>query len=90
MDAIGPHLQLLKDMGSTLLSMPTPSRGRHGAIWINFQGARAASEECRHTGANLRSLPSAWQISGFGWLFTTIWEPSSKQTQNWFAHAAHG
>ena len=33
MDAIGPHLQLLKDMGSTHVVYADTSRGRHGAIW---------------------------------------------------------
>ena len=33
MEAIGPHLQLLKDMGSTQLVYADTSRGRHGAIW---------------------------------------------------------
>ena len=33
MEAIGPHLQLLKDMGSTHVVYADTSRGRHGAIW---------------------------------------------------------
>jgi inosose dehydratase len=33
MDAILPHLQLLKDMGSTHVVYADTSRGRHGAIW---------------------------------------------------------
>ena len=33
MDAITPHLQLLKDMGSTHVVYADTSRGRHGAIW---------------------------------------------------------
>lgn len=33
MDAIRPHLQLLKDMGSTHVVYADTSRGRHGAIW---------------------------------------------------------
>lgn len=33
MDAIGPHLQLLKEMGSTHVVYADTSRGRHGAIW---------------------------------------------------------
>ena len=33
MDAIGPHLQLLKDMGSTHVVYADTSRSRHGAIW---------------------------------------------------------
>ena len=33
MDAIGPHLQLLKDMGATHVVYADTSRGRHGAIW---------------------------------------------------------
>jgi inosose dehydratase len=33
MDAIGSHLQLLKDMGSSHVVYADTSRGRHGAIW---------------------------------------------------------
>lgn len=33
MDAIGDHLQLLKDMGSTHVVYADTSLGRHGAIW---------------------------------------------------------
>jgi inosose dehydratase len=33
MDAILPHLQLLRDMGSTHVVYADTSRGRHGAIW---------------------------------------------------------
>jgi inosose dehydratase len=33
MDAIRPHLQLLKDMGATHVVYADTSRGRHGAIW---------------------------------------------------------
>jgi inosose dehydratase len=33
MDAITPHLQLLKDMGCTHVVYADTSRGRHGAIW---------------------------------------------------------
>jgi inosose dehydratase len=33
MDAITPHLQLLKDMGSTHVVYADTSRGRHNAIW---------------------------------------------------------
>ena len=33
LDAILPHLQLLKDMGSTHVVYADTSRGRHGAIW---------------------------------------------------------
>jgi inosose dehydratase len=33
MDAILPHLQLLKDMGSRHVVYADTSRGRHGAIW---------------------------------------------------------
>ena len=33
MEAIGPHLQLLKGMGSAHAVYADTSRGRHGAIW---------------------------------------------------------
>ena len=46
MDAIGPHLQLLKDMGSTHVVYADTSRGRHGAIWgpISQRPALQANE----------------------------------------------
>jgi inosose dehydratase len=46
MDAILPHLQLLKDMGSTHVVYADTSRGRHGAIWgpISERPALGADE----------------------------------------------
>ena len=46
MDAISPHLQLLKDMGSTHVVYADTSRGRHGAIWdpISQRPALQANE----------------------------------------------
>jgi inosose dehydratase len=46
MDAIGPHLQLLKDMGSNHVVYADTSRGRHGAIWdpISLRPALRAQE----------------------------------------------
>ena len=46
MDAIGPHLQLLKDMGASHVVYADTSRGRHGAIWdpISKRPALAAGE----------------------------------------------
>lgn len=46
MDAITPHLQLLKDMGSTQVVYADTSRGRHGAIWgpISLRPKLAAEE----------------------------------------------
>jgi inosose dehydratase len=46
MDAIGPHLQLLKDMGATHVVYADTSRGRHGAIWgpISQRPALPANE----------------------------------------------
>ena len=42
MDAILPHLQLLKDMGSTHVVYADTSRGRHGAIWEPISRASRA------------------------------------------------
>jgi inosose dehydratase len=46
MDAITPHLQLLKDMGAAHVVYADTSRGRHGAIWepISNRPALLASE----------------------------------------------
>lgn len=46
MEAIGPHLQLLKDMGCRHVVYADTSRGRHGAIWdpISKRPALAADE----------------------------------------------
>jgi len=46
MDAIGPHLQLLKDMGCSHVVYADTSRGRHGAIWgpISQRPALSADE----------------------------------------------
>lgn len=45
MDAITPHLQLLKDMGSTHVVYADTSRGRHNAIWGPISQRPALSEE---------------------------------------------
>jgi inosose dehydratase len=46
MQAITPHLQLLKDMGATHVVYADTSRGRHGAIWdpISKRPSLAADE----------------------------------------------
>ncbi len=46
MEAIGPHLQLLKDMGCAHVVYADTSRGRHGAIWspISQRPSLAAGE----------------------------------------------
>lgn len=46
MEAIGPHLQLLKDMGCKHVVYADTSRGRHGAIWspISERPSLSASE----------------------------------------------
>ena len=46
LDAIGPHLQLLKDMGSRHVVYADTSRGRHDAIWgpISRRPALSADE----------------------------------------------
>jgi inosose dehydratase len=45
MEAIGPHLQLLKDMGATHVVYADTSRGRHGAIWSPISERPALSPE---------------------------------------------
>ncbi len=65
MDAIGPHLQLLKDMGATHVVYADTSRGRHGAIWdpISKRPALSAGEWPTY-GAKLTAL--AERMAEFG------------------------
>ncbi|MDP1700332.1 MAG: myo-inosose-2 dehydratase [Aestuariivirga sp.] len=65
MDAIGPHLQLLKDMGSTHVVYADTSRGRHGAIWDPIsQRPRLQAEEWPVYGRKLTQL--AERMADFG------------------------
>ena len=65
MDAITPHLQLLKDMGSTHVVYADTSRGRHGAIWGPISERPALSpEEWPAYGRKLTAL--AERMADFG------------------------
>jgi inosose dehydratase len=65
MDAIGPHLQLLKDMGSTHVVYADTSRGRHGAIWDPISKRPALqAEEWQTYGRKLTQL--AERMADFG------------------------
>lgn len=65
MDAIGPHLQLLKDMGSTHVVYADTSRGRHGAIWDPISRRPALrAEEWPTYGRKLTQL--AERMADFG------------------------
>ena len=65
MDAILPHLQLLKDMGSTHVVYADTSRGRHGAIWGPISQRPALSaEEWPAYGRKLTQL--AERMADFG------------------------
>lgn len=65
MDAIGPHLQLLKDMGSTHVVYADTSRGRHGAIWDPISKRPALqAEEWPTYGRKLTQL--AERMADFG------------------------
>jgi inosose dehydratase len=65
MDAIGPHLQLLKDMGSTHVVYADTSRGRHGAIWDPISKRPALqAEEWSAYGRKLTQL--AERMADFG------------------------
>ena len=65
MDAILPHLQLLKDMGSTHVVYADTSRGRHGAIWGPIsQRPKLSAEEWPVYGKKLTAL--AEKFADFG------------------------
>lgn len=65
MDAIMPHLQLLKDMGSTHVVYADTSRGRHNAIWGPISQRPALSEgEWPAYGRKLTAL--AERMADFG------------------------
>ena len=65
MDSIGPHLQLLKDMGSTQVVYADTSRGRHGAIWDPIsKRPKLRAEEWPTYGRKLTQL--AERMADFG------------------------
>jgi inosose dehydratase len=65
MEAITPHLQLLRDMGSTHVVYADTSRGRHGAIWEPIsQRPALGSDEWPAYGRRLTEL--AERMAAFG------------------------
>lgn len=65
MDAVRPHLQLLKDMGCRHVVYADTSRGRHGAIWGPIsQRPALRPEEWPAYGRKLTQL--AERMAGFG------------------------
>lgn len=70
MEAITPHLQLLKDMGSTHVVYADTSLGRHGAIWgpISQRPALSADEWPAY-GRKLTALAERMQDFGVGMAF---------------------
>lgn len=65
MDAITPHLQLLKDTGATLVVYADTSRGRHNAIWDPISKRPSLSaDEWPAYGRKLTGL--AEQMAAFG------------------------
>jgi inosose dehydratase len=70
MDLITPHLQLLKDMGSTHVVYADTSRGRHGAIWGPISQRPALSaDEWPGYGRKLTELAERFADFGVGMAF---------------------
>ncbi|WP_421692682.1 myo-inosose-2 dehydratase [Aestuariivirga sp.] len=65
MDAITPHLQLLKDMGSSHVVYADTSRGRHGAIWDPISKRPALSPD-EWPGYGRRLTELAERMADFG------------------------
>lgn len=64
-DAIGPHIQLLKDMGCTHVVYADTSRGRHGAIFDPISRRPALSaDEWKTYGAKITAF--AERLADFG------------------------
>ena len=69
-DAILPHLQLLKDMGSKHVVYADTSRGRHGAIWGPIsQRPKLSAEEWPVYGKKLTALAEKFADFGVGMAF---------------------
>ena len=63
MDAIAPHLQQLKDMGSTHVVYADTSLGRHGAIWGPIsERPRLGADEWPAYGRKLTALAERFAI----------------------------
>ncbi len=70
MAAIGPHLQLLKDMGCTHVVHADTSRGRHGAIWRPIsEGPSLLAGEWADYGRKLAMLAERRADFGMGMAF---------------------
>ena len=70
MEAIGPHLQLLKDMGAKHVVYADTSRGRHGAIWGPIsERPKLTAEEWPAYGAKLTALAERMADFGVGMAF---------------------
>jgi inosose dehydratase len=70
MEAITPHLQLLKDMGSAHVVYADTSLGRHGAIWGPIsQRPSLAAEEWPAYGRKLTALAERMADFGVGMAF---------------------
>ena len=84
MDAITPHLQLLKDMGSKYVVYADTSRGRHGAIWGPIsQRPSSPLTNGPSMAASSRSWPRGWRISACAWPSIITWEPLSRPMKKW-------
>lgn len=69
-DAILPHLQLLKDMGSKHVVYADTSRGRHGAIWGPIsQRPKLSADEWPVYGKKLTVLAEKFSDFGVGMAF---------------------
>ena len=70
MEAIGPHVRLLKAMGCSHVVYADTSRGRHGAIWdpISLR-PRLADDEWRDYGRRLTGLAERMAEFGVGMAF---------------------
>jgi inosose dehydratase len=69
-DAILPHLQLLKDMGSKHVVYADTSRGRHGAIWGPIsQRPKLSADEWPVYGKKLTALAEKFADFGVGMAF---------------------
>lgn len=70
MEAIGPHLQLLKDMGARHVVYADTSLGRHGAIWGPIsQRPKLTAEDWPGYGRKLTALAERMAEFGVGMAF---------------------
>jgi len=70
MEAIGPHLALLKEMGASHVVYADTSRGRHGAIWGPIsQRPSLSADEWPAYGKKLTELAERMEDSGVSMAF---------------------